>query len=150
VYATATPRIGLYLGFIFIALLQSVLFMVLTTLGFYAAGASTGLLDLATLFKAALVYLPGLWLMLGLSVALVGLLPRLTAAIWVFFAYSFMVIYFGRMFKLPEWVLNISPYGSIPQIPLADFNAVPLIILSVLAVVLTAAGLSAYQRRDLR
>jgi len=150
VYATATQRTGMYAGLVVIALLQSVLFMVLTTLGFYAAGASTGLLDLAVLFKAALVYLPGIWLMLGLSVTLVGLLPRFTAAIWVVFAYSFMVIYFGRMFKLPDWVVNISPFGSIPQLPIADFNAVPLIVLSVLAVALTIVGLAAYQRRDLR
>ncbi|MCL2529411.1 MAG: ABC transporter permease [Coriobacteriia bacterium] len=150
VYATATSRIGLYAGFIVIALLQSVLFMVLSTLGMYASGYSTGLLVLTDLFKASLVYLPALWVMLGVSVALVGLLPRLSVAIWVVYAYSFVIIYFGRMFKLPDWATNISPFGSVPQLPVADFNAVPLAVLAAIAVALTLVGLAAYRLRDLR
>jgi len=149
VYATATPRIGMYAGFIYIALLQSVLFMLLTALGFYAAGASTGLLDLMVLLKAALVYLPALWVMLGLTVALVGILPRLSAAVWVVIAYSFVTVYFGRVLTVPDWVVNISPFGTVPQIPVADFNAVPLILLTAIAVVLLVAGLVAYRQRDI-
>ncbi|MCL2808102.1 MAG: ABC transporter permease [Coriobacteriia bacterium] len=152
VYATATSRTTLFAGYILIALLQSLLFMLLSTLGFYAAGASTGLLVLSDLLQASLVYLPALWLMLGFSVALVGLLPRLTTLIWALFAYSFMIVYFGRMFtdQLPSLAFILSPFGNVPQLPVETLSATPLVVLTVLSLVLVAVGLAAYRQRDLQ
>jgi ABC-2 type transport system permease protein len=56
---------------------------------------------------------------------------------------------FGQLLDLPQWVSDLSPFQHVPQLPAADFTAVPLLVLTMLAVALTAAGLAGLRRRDL-
>ncbi|MDR2035432.1 MAG: hypothetical protein LBP91_01975 [Coriobacteriales bacterium] len=150
VYAAAVPRLSLFASFMVIALVQSLIFLTLTVLGIYAAGESTGQLVLADLFKDAFVYLPALFLTLGVAVLLIGLAPRLSLLVWVVPVYSFLYDYFGRLFNLPDWVRNTSPFGVVPQLSLEDFTVVPLVVLTAVGIVFCAVGLAAYRRRDLR
>ncbi|MDR1669940.1 MAG: hypothetical protein LBR76_08285 [Oscillospiraceae bacterium] len=148
VLAAAVPRVSLFGGFVFIAALEAVVFTLLGAAGLYAAGASTGLVSLPALLSAAVVYIPALLVMVGLAAFLVGCAPKLTALIWAVFGYAFLMFYFGRIFNTPEWALKLSPFGSVPQVPLEDVSAVPLTILFILAVALCAAGFAGYGRRD--
>jgi ABC-2 type transport system permease protein len=43
---------------------------------------------------------------------------------------------------------NISPLGSVPQLPEHDFSFVPLAVLTVIAAALTALGAVGFARRD--
>ena len=50
---------------------------------------------------------------------------------------------------LPGWVLDLSPFEHVPQLPGGDFSAAPLIWLCLVAAALTALGMVAFSRRDL-
>lgn len=148
IFAKAVPREKTLLSYIVLAFIESFVFLILMALGFFIPAQSTGGEGLTALMEAALSYLPALWLMLGLCVLLIGLLPKLTSLVWAVFAYSFAMLYFGRLLDLPEWTWKLSPFGSIPQLPVQKFTAAPLIILTVLAAAFTAAGVMGFRRRD--
>jgi ABC-2 type transport system permease protein len=128
-------------------LIGSFVFLALLALGFY--GAAGGGLALGSLLGATLSFLPALWVMAGLAAVLVGWLPKLYGAIWAIFAYSFVVFYFGRLFDLPQWAAKLSPLGNIAQLPAETFSLSPLLVLTLMAAVLTAAGVVGFRRRDI-
>ncbi|WTW92285.1 ABC transporter permease [Streptomycetaceae bacterium NBC_01309] len=99
---------------------------------------------------AALAYLPAVWTLIGLSALLFGVLPNLTTAVWGVLAVVLVVHQFGDLLKLDQAVQNLSPFSHVPTLPAADFEAVPLLLLLVLAAVLTAGGLAGFRRRDVR
>jgi ABC-2 type transport system permease protein len=85
----------------------------------------------------------------GLTVALVGLVPRAAAAGWGFLTACLVIGMLGQLLDLPTWVEDISPFQHVPQLPAADLAVVPLVALTVAAVGLTAAGLAGLRRRDI-
>ncbi len=150
IYSKSVSRTTMFASYIIIAIIQSLLVMLLSALGMYAASYSSGLLNLDLLIKAALCYVPALLAVAGATVLLVGLLPKLTALIWVLMTYSFVACYFGKLLEFPDWAAKLTPFGHIPQLPVQDFNAAPLIILTLTGSVLAIAGISAYRRRDIK
>jgi ABC-2 type transport system permease protein len=101
------------------------------------------------LVEAALVQVPAAWVLAGLAFALAGLLPRLVALGWVAFAFCLALVEFGEAFKLPDRVLDLSPFRHTPQLPGVDLRALPLIALVLAAGVFTVAGLFGIRRRDI-
>jgi len=150
ILSKAVSRERAYLGYLCVAVLASLVFPFLIAVGFYAAGASSGELNLPSLLQASYVYLPAQLVMIGISAFLIGWFPKLLPLNWVMFAYSFIMVYFGRsIFKVPEAFVKISPFGSVPQLPAQELEVAPLIVLCVIAVALMAAGLVGYRRRDI-
>jgi ABC-2 type transport system permease protein len=127
------------------------LMLILAGLGFGLTGAaSTSDGDLVwKLTLAGLVYAPALWVVLGVAVVLYGWLPRFTAAIWILVVYGFFAGYFGRILQLPDWMNDLSPFGHVPQLPAADMEWTPLVVLTLIAIALFAFGLAGFRRRDL-
>jgi ABC-2 type transport system permease protein len=101
------------------------------------------------LIGAAVVYAPAMWLLVGLTVALVGLAPRAAAATWAVLALCLVIGLLGKALKLPGWLMTISPFQHVPQLPAADLSVLPLVVLTAIAAVLTWAGLSGLRRRDI-
>jgi ABC-2 type transport system permease protein len=149
IYARAVPRAAMFGCFALIAICETVIFTFLSTIGLYAVSESTGAFSLGTVLGAAFVELPAIFVMVAITALLVGLFPKLIAAVWVLLCYSFMMLYFGRMFDIPEWAARISPFGNIPQLPIEEFSATPIVLLSVIAALLCAVGLAGYRRRDI-
>lgn len=104
------------------------------------------------LVGAAAVQLPALFVVGGLVVALVAVVPRLA----VLLAWSTVVgalllgPIFGPPLRLPEAVMDLSPFSHVPAVPATGANAAPLVVLTVLCVVLAGLGVAAVRRRDLR
>jgi len=146
-FAKSVPPARMFLSYIAIAFITSFITLSLMAVGFYIAA---GDMQLGALLNAALTYLPALWLMLGLNVLLVGLVPKLAGLIWAVFAYAFAVFYFGKLFNVPEWAVKISPFAYIPQLPMQDFALAPLCVLAVLAAAVCVAGVSGFSRRDVQ
>jgi ABC-2 type transport system permease protein len=122
------------------------------------AGLSVGLSDAAVTGElevvprslgGALVYTPAVWLLVGLTVALIGLVPRAAAASWGFLTLCFLIGMLGQLLDLPDWVQDVSPFQHVPQLPAVDLDVVPLLALTAAAAVLTALGLAGLRRRDI-
>ena len=151
IYALPVRRAKYLTGYVIIAFAASILIQFFTAAGLYAATATleNPPFELGGLLQAFMVYLPAIWVMIGVAVLLVGLFPRATGVAWGFFGFVFLVSFLGGMPDLiPEPLQKISPIKHIPQLPLEEVTAAPLIILTVIAVVLTAAGFVFYKRRD--
>jgi ABC-2 type transport system permease protein len=102
------------------------------------------------LVAAALAYLPAVLVVAGLVVAAFGFLPHRAVAIaWTAVALFFLMAQLGPLLDLPQAVLDVSPFTHIPAVPAADVTVLPLIVLMVIGVALTLAGLTGFRRRDL-
>jgi ABC-2 type transport system permease protein len=62
---------------------------------------------------------------------------------------SFGLTLLGPTFKLPNWILGISPFHHIPTIGSDGATWTGLIVVCVVALVLLVAGLVGYRRRDI-
>ena len=117
-----------------------------------AYGLRTG--DVATqlprLVGAALAQVPAAWLMAGIAVALFGLAPRMAASAgWATLGVIALLTLVGPTLRLPQWVMDISPFTHLPRLPGGSFTVSPLLWLAGIAVVLAVAGLAGLRRRDL-
>jgi ABC-2 type transport system permease protein len=91
---------------------------------------------------------PAVWVLIGVAVALFGLLPRGMTAAWGALAACFLLAYLGPLLSLPDWIMDISPFNHVPLLPAEDASPGPLLALSAAALTLIAAGLIAFRRRD--
>jgi ABC-2 type transport system permease protein len=97
----------------------------------------------------ALVQLPAVLGLSGIAMALFGLLPRLTQVSWAALAVFAFLVLLGPLLQLSQWLLDIAPFSHIPKVPGADVAATPLLWLLGITVMLAAAGLAGFRRRDL-
>jgi ABC-2 type transport system permease protein len=100
---------------------------------------------------AALVQLPGIFVLGAAVVALVALVPRWAAAIsWALLVVSLAVgPMFGAGLNLPQWVQDLSPFTHTPMVPAVDVVAAPLLLQTVLFLALAAGAVVVIRRRDL-
>jgi len=54
----------------------------------------------------------------------------------------------GQLLRLPQWLMNLSPYAHLPTVPTADMRWTPVIMLLLAAAALIAAGIAGFRRRD--
>lgn len=152
VLATAVGRVRWSCAHLLFALLGP-------ALGLAVAGAATGLTHglisgdagdwLPRITGAAMAQLPAVWLVTAVAVALFGLAPRLTGAIWGVFGAVALITLFGPALRLNQWVQDVSPFTHIPKLPGNEVSAAPLVWLAAIAAVAAAAGLGGFRRRDL-
>ena len=100
--------------------------------------------------EAAMIQIPAVWVFTAITVLLFGLLPRWTPVAWGVFTAGVAIYLLGSISGMPQWVLDLNPYGHLPKLPAEDFRAMPVIVLLLLALVITAIGLAGWRRRDLR
>lgn len=123
-----------------------------TALGLWSAATVTMENGIAfgTLYSAAMVYLPAMWIMIAVALLLVGFVPKCSSFVWMYLLYSFIVVYLGGLFQFPEWLGNLSPFGQIPKLPVEDMDFLQVSILTLIATVLTIIGFVGYNRRDIQ
>jgi ABC-2 type transport system permease protein len=101
------------------------------------------------LVGAALTYLPATGVLIGLTAALFGVLPRAAMAMWGVLIACFVVGFFGELLDLPGWLTDLSPFEHTPLVPAEAVDARPLLGLGSVALVLGAAGLWGLRSRDI-
>jgi ABC-2 type transport system permease protein len=102
------------------------------------------------LMGVALVYLPAVWLVIGLAVLGFGWLPRAAAALaWAIVGYCAVVALFALSFDLPGWLRGASPFTHTPDAPLDSVTAAPLLTIGAVVAALLAFGLFGFRRRDI-
>ncbi|MCL2703813.1 MAG: ABC transporter permease [Defluviitaleaceae bacterium] len=138
-------------GFALMAFAVSIIAPFMSAAGLYSAAASVMETPIAfgSILKAIMVYVPAIWVMIGVSVLIVGVLPKAAAFCWAYFAFAFFSAYLGAALGMPEWMVKSTPFGWIPQLPLDEVHALTLILLSFIALVLTCIGFAFYRKRDM-
>jgi ABC-2 type transport system permease protein len=101
------------------------------------------------IFWSAMVQLPAVWVLAGITVALFGLAPRIGVAAWGALGMFLLLGQLGPLLKLQQWAMDISPFTHVPKLPGAEMRTMPVIWLIVVAAALTAAGLAGFRRRDI-
>lgn len=148
--ATAISRRAWAGAYVAVALLGSVVVLGANGLGAGIADAinSDDASQLPRLLAAGLAPVPAVWVLVGVAVLLFGLAPRAAAAAWGALGACFLLSLLGPLLGLPDWVLDISPFAHVPELPAADFSVGPLLALSAVAAALVVLGLGAFRRRD--
>lgn len=96
---------------------------------------------------AALLQLPAVWVLAGVAIAMIGLLPRLSPGSWGALGLCLLLSLVGSALRLSHWLLDISPFTHIPRALGGSVSATPLIALLVVAAAIGAAGLTGLRRR---
>lgn len=98
---------------------------------------------------SALVQLPAVWVLVGITVLLYGVASRLAVVAWGALGLFLLLGELGPLLKLKQWAMDVSPFTHVPKLPGAAMRTAPVIWLTLLAAALTAAGLAGLRRRDL-
>jgi ABC-2 type transport system permease protein len=148
--ATALSRRRWATAYVAVALAGSVVVLGANGLGAGIADAinSDDAGRVPELLAAGLAPVPAVWVLVGAAVALFGLVPRAAAAAWGLLGGCFLLSLLGPLLGLPDWVLDISPFAHVPELPAADFSAPPLLALTAVAAALVVVGIGAFRRRD--
>lgn len=123
--------------------------------GGLAMGAAHGLRigdlggQLPKIVEAALVQLPAVWVLGAIAFAIVGLMPRYVGIAWGVFGTVFAIGWLGSALDLPDEILDLSPFRHTPQFPAVELSLTPLVLMTLAAIGLTAAGKLALERRDI-
>ncbi|MGP4023928.1 ABC transporter permease [Actinomadura sp. 3N407] len=149
--ATATARLRWAASHLMFSLLGPA--AALTVAG-TAAGLAHGLnvgdvgRELPRVLGAALAQLPAVWLVAAIALALFGLAPRFTGAVWAAVAVFAVISMFGAALDLNQWIMNVSPFTHIPKLPGHALTAAPFGWLVALTAALSVLGLAGFRRRD--
>lgn len=150
ILSKAVSKNGLLGSYVLLAVLASFVILGLAGLGLGGVGIAVIEEDLQlTMFlKAAMAYLPAAWMMVGIAVLLLGWAPRFTGFMWLYIAFSFIVIYFGGLFQFPDWVQRLTPFGYVAKVPIENVDYGVLAALTAAAAVLLIIGFMGFNRRD--
>lgn len=66
---------------------------------------------------AALVQAPAAWTFAAVAMLLFGVLPRAVTAVWAALVLSLLIGQLGPVLQLDQWVLDLSPFTHLPQLP---------------------------------
>ncbi len=151
--ATAIGRTRWGLSHIAVAVVGTA---VLLAVAGVAAGLGYGLRtgsagpEVARLLGAGMAQLPASLAVAGAAVVLFGLVPRASVAgAWTVVGVLVLIALFGQVLQLSQPILDVSPFTHVPKLPGAAVTAAPLLWLSLVVVVLVAAGLTGLRRRDI-
>ena len=104
--------------------------------------------QLAVLLGAALAQWPAAVVPAGIAVLLFGFAPRAATAAWGVLVGFVLLGQIGPVLRLGQPVMDISPFTHTPKLPGSTVAALPLVVLSAVAIALTVAGLAGFRRRD--
>ena len=157
VLATAVSRVRWGLSHLAVAVGGSALLLAVaglaTGLGYGLRTGSPGP-EVARMLGAAMAQLPATLLVAGVAIVLVGWWPGgAVAGAWTAVGAVVAISLFGAALQLSHWGLDISPFTHVPKLPGAAVTlrttGTPLIVLSLAALALAAAGLVGLRRRDI-
>ena len=150
VLATPTSRTRWYAAHVAVAVAATTLFLLLIglTVGVVGPLASASAPALGAVLGAFLATLPAIWLLVGAAALLVGARPRFAPFAWALLLVGFVLGELGPTMDLPGWLVDVSPFAHLSQLPGGDFAALAAVVMTLVAAALTAAGGMAYGRRD--
>lgn len=151
IYARAVSRKKVFFTYIAIGATLAFISLMLSSAGLYSAQAAVmdAPLSMALILKAGIVFMPAIIFVLGLGALFSGIFPKWSGVVWLYLTYCFITDYLGDLLRLPEWMSNISVFSYIPQLPVNEIELLPLLLISLLALVSILIGYYFYQKRDI-
>lgn len=151
VLAAAVSRTSWLLSWVLVTAIGALWLLALAGLGDgIGAALATGDGELVgTVLLGHIAHAPAVWALLGLAVALYGLVPRLIGMTWAVFGWGAALSMFGDIMQLGDPVLATSVFRHVGQYPAQDISWPAIGVLSVVSVVLVAIGALGFRRRDL-
>ncbi|GAB3431974.1 ABC transporter permease [Flindersiella endophytica] len=106
--------------------------------------------QLPALLGSALLWLPAVWVVAAIALALQGFLPRLATAVsWALLVVFLLLELAFEFGQVSQALLDLSPFTHIPRVLLGvPLTPGPIVVLLALASALVAAGLAGIRRRD--
>ena len=92
--------------------------------------------------------IPAVWVLVGLSLALVGASPRMRLAAWLAIVGTFALTILGPTFRLWDWLLGVSPLYHVPNVTAPSPDYTGLAVVTVVAFAFMGAGFAGFRRRD--
>ncbi|MGD6744637.1 ABC transporter permease [Streptomyces sp. BH106] len=145
ILANAVGRIAWAGGHLAIAFAGAALIMLLGGVGL-AVGYGH---EFGAVIGACLVQLAAIWTLGGVAVLLYGVWPRAAVAAWAAAGAALLIGWIGPALKLPQSVMDISPFGHLPKLPGGDMTWGPVLVEVLLAAVFVVVGLVGLRRRDM-
>ena len=152
VLARPFSRLKVYMWYSVISLLTSIFLLGIGVISLAGAGVyvlDTGI-DFMTVVEANLVYLPAIWVVLGVMGAIYGLKGTFDGFTWLYLLFCFVLIYLGDLLEFPDWLMAVSPFYWIPELPVDAFNIWPLVTLTGISLLLFIIGGAGFISRDIR
>ncbi|CAB4908340.1 unannotated protein [freshwater metagenome] len=151
VLATAVSRTRWALGHILIAAFGTAALLLAVGI---AAGATSAIQsgepnEVSRVALASLAQLPAAWVLTAITVAVLGIAPRLIVLGWVMFSGFILLAELGPLLNLPQWVLDVSPFAHVPRLPGVAATPTPFALLTAAAFAICAVGLASLNRRDI-
>lgn len=148
--ATGLPRSGWLLGHVLLTVLGTVVVVVASGVGLalgylIVGGEATSPWELV---RATFGYVVPVLVLAALARALHGWLPRLAWVAWLGLAFVAVIVLFGEVLGLPQWLQDLSPFEHLALVPAAPFEWWPVLVLAALALGLSVAGQLGFRRRD--
>lgn len=101
------------------------------------------------LVGAALATLPAVLVLLGVTAAAVGLVPRAAMGAWAVLVFVAVVGFLGAALNLPAWLIDMSPFERLPAVPAESFSGAAPIVIGAMAAVLVGLSLWGIRHRDI-
>lgn len=91
---------------------------------------------------------PGLMLVVGVGMTLLGWLPRAYGLIWLVVGWSIFASWFAALLNFPEWLVKFQPWGHLAVIPRDPMDWRPFLTELAIGTILLVIGLVGYRGRD--
>ena len=99
----------------------------------------------------ALAVVPVALVCLGAALAALGWVPQAVLALGILpAAGGYLLLVFADSFRWPGWVRGLSPFAHLAAVPAEPMDLAGAVGMIAVALLLAAAGLARYNRRDLR
>ena len=98
---------------------------------------------------AALAQVPAVWVVVASAWAVVGVAPRWSTVAWGAFATFVVLAELGPLLGLPQWLIDLSPFGHAVGLPGGPVPVAALGALATVAAGLAVIGAVGLRRRDL-
>lgn len=105
--------------------------------------------EMVRLIGACAAQIPAAWVMSAVVVFLFGWRPRWVVAAWGLLVGCILLAEFGRLWQVPDWLLDMSPFAHSPRLPGGSWAAGSLALLMLVGGALAVAGLTRWRSRDL-
>ena len=150
--SSPTTRIRWAAGHVVIAMIGVAAIMLTAgaTIGLaHGLAVDAVLAEMVRLVGACAAQIPAAWVMSAVVVFLFGWRPRWVVAAWGLLLGCVLLAEFGKLWQLPNWLLDLSPFAHSPRLPGGSWAAGSLALLLLAVGALAVAGLTRWRTRDL-